>query len=164
MVKIKDDTHICYISDPPTVQLRIEPEGPVSEEEQVNVTIYCDVVDGNPLELNRVSWFLNGDLIREFTDHECDDLMEIGSGEMLSDNIFVNEENADYVYASEYESSGAKDANTYLCDIDPTELILQDVRRDLQGNFTCAGGNLAGEGSSSETEELVVHCEYSFGC
>jgi len=145
------DVDVLY---PPVVKISIEPEGPVSEEDHVNVTLHCDLVDANPLELTRVSWYLNGDLLREIPDYECEEVRENGSGEMLSDNIFVQKEITEYLYESEDESSGA--AN-YLCDIDPTELILQDVTRDLQGMFTCAGSNLAGEGKASEPQELNIY-------
>ena len=94
-------------SDPPSSQLRIEPEGPVSEEDHVNVTLYCDVVEGNPLVLSRVSWFLNGDLIRELPDPQCHELMGVESEEMVLEELLVNEG----------ESAS-------LCDIDPTDLIL----------------------------------------
>ena len=150
---------ILRFADPPVVKISIEPEGPVSEEDHVNVTLHCDLVDANPLELTRVSWYLNGDLLREIPDYECEEVRENGSGEMLSDNIFVQKEITEYLYESEDESSGAPN---YLCDIDPTELILQDVTRDLQGMFTCAGSNMAGEGKASEPQELNIYCEYHF--
>merc|ERR1711892_954381 len=47
--------------------------------------------------------------------------------------------------------------SSVLCDIDPTELILQDVGRDLDGNYTCIGSNMAGEGTESEPERLVIN-------
>eukprot|EP00090_Calanus_glacialis_P045715 TRINITY_DN8668_c0_g1_i1.p1 TRINITY_DN8668_c0_g1~~TRINITY_DN8668_c0_g1_i1.p1 ORF type:complete len:1080 (-),score=259.44 TRINITY_DN8668_c0_g1_i1:89-3328(-) len=131
------DLEVLY---PPSSQLRIEPEGPVSEEDHVNVTLYCDVVEGNPLVLSRVSWFLNGDLIRELPDPQCHELMGVESEEMVMEELLVNE-----------------GESTSLCDIDPTELILHEVTRDFQGNFTCAGSNIAGEGSSSEPVEVIVY-------
>jgi len=125
---------------PPLTQLRIEPEGPVSEEEHVNVTLFCDIVDGNPLVLTKVSWFLNGDLVRELPDPECHELLGIESEEMVMEELLVNEGDS-----------------SLLCDIDPTELILQDVERDLDGNYTCIGSNSAGEGTESEPERLVIN-------
>eukprot|EP00092_Neocalanus_flemingeri_P025444 GFUD01027586.1.p1 GENE.GFUD01027586.1~~GFUD01027586.1.p1 ORF type:complete len:1098 (+),score=293.63 GFUD01027586.1:126-3419(+) len=140
---------------PPSVQIRIEPEGPVSEEVDVNITLHCDIIDGNPLELSRVSWFLNGGLIREIPDRQCDELLEIGSGEMISDELLVDEGNDKSAF--DEEGSGVEVTKALLCESDPTELILQDVTRDFQGYFTCIGSNIAGEGISSEPEELTVH-------
>eukprot|EP00091_Calanus_sinicus_P020505 TRINITY_DN5634_c0_g1_i1.p1 TRINITY_DN5634_c0_g1~~TRINITY_DN5634_c0_g1_i1.p1 ORF type:complete len:412 (+),score=117.82 TRINITY_DN5634_c0_g1_i1:763-1998(+) len=125
---------------PPSSELRIEPAGPVSEEDNVNVTLHCDVVEGNPLELTRVSWFLNGDLIRELPDPQCHELIGVEYEEMVTEELLVNEGDS-----------------ASLCDVDPTELMLHEVSRELQGNYTCVGSNIAGEGGSSEPEELIVH-------
>jgi len=137
---------------PPSVQIKIEPEGPISEEDDVNVTLTCDIVDGNPFELTRVSWFLNGDLIREIPDRQCDELIELDSSELVSDELLQDEEDS-----SSTEGSGIEVTTSFLCDSDPSELTLQSVSREFQGNYTCAGSNVAGEGSSSEPQELTVH-------
>lgn len=52
-------------TDVPIVSLRIEPSSPVIENNNENVTLYCDVVSGNPTTLLRVQWFLDGNLLKE---------------------------------------------------------------------------------------------------
>ena len=85
---------------------------------------------------------MNGDHIRELPDPQCNELMGVESEKMVLEELLVNEG----------ESAS-------LCDIDPRELILHEVTRDLLGNFTCVGSNIAGEGSISGSEELIVYCE-----
>jgi len=125
---------------PPSTMVRIGQAGPVSEEENTNITLYCDILDGNPLFLTRVSWFLNGDLIKDLPDPECHEVIGIESEELIEEELLINEE---------YSSS--------LCDVDPTQLILHDVQRDSAGNYTCMGSNMAGEGPVSEPEILEVY-------
>lgn len=125
---------------PPSTLVRIEPVGPVSEEENVNVTLYCDIVDGNPLSLTRVSWFLNGNLIKDQPDPECFEEIGIDSEELKNEELLLNEEDS-----------------SDLCDIDPTEFILYDVARDAIGNYTCMGSSIAGEGTISEPEILEIY-------
>jgi len=43
----------------------MDPPSPVNELDRRNVSLFCDVVDGNPEELQRVRWYLNGDLLQE---------------------------------------------------------------------------------------------------
>ena len=54
--------------------MRRLPAGPVSEEEAVNVTLHCDLVEGEPLELTTVYWFMNGEFIRQLPDPHCDQI------------------------------------------------------------------------------------------
>jgi hypothetical protein len=49
----------------PIVSLRIEPNAPVIENRNENVTLYCDVRSGNPGTLLRVQWYLNGNMLEE---------------------------------------------------------------------------------------------------
>ena len=37
---------------------------PVSEEDRVNVTLICEAVKANPVELVRVRWYLHGQLLK----------------------------------------------------------------------------------------------------
>ena len=122
--------------------VRIEHEGPVSEEENTNVTLYCDILDGNPLFLTRVSWFHNGDLIKDNPDPECSEAIGIESEELVAEELLVNEEDS-----------------SLLCDNDPSHFVIYDVQRDSAGNYTCMGSNIAGEGPLSDLEILEIYCK-----
>lgn len=46
----------------------MEPTGPVVEGEKQNVTLHCDVTQGNPPTLTRAKWLLDGELLRQLPD------------------------------------------------------------------------------------------------
>ena len=54
----------------PTVRIRMDPLSPVREGEQVNVTLFCDIEQGNPRILTRVRWFMDHILLNELA--QCD--------------------------------------------------------------------------------------------
>eukprot|EP00092_Neocalanus_flemingeri_P009188 GFUD01009889.1.p1 GENE.GFUD01009889.1~~GFUD01009889.1.p1 ORF type:complete len:1498 (+),score=504.87 GFUD01009889.1:68-4561(+) len=156
---------------PPEVEIRKDPTAPVSEEDDMNVTLHCDLIGGNPLELVRVSWFMNGELIRQLPDPHCDQLQQLESEEIF-DEEFISEA-GDYEVGSGVDDSGIIDIGSgmemgsavnpdggvnvnYLCDVDPTELFLQHVTRAFSGHFSCSGSNMAGEGPVSESVDLDV--------
>ena len=58
-----------YKIDKPTVSIRFEPPSSIIENDRVNVTLHCDVVDGNPRKLLKVQWMINGDVLTELP--EC---------------------------------------------------------------------------------------------
>ena len=139
--------------------LRRVPAGPVAEEDAMNVTLHCDLVGENHLELAKVSWFMNGQLIRQLPDPHCDNLgyheKEFTSGESEYELGFVF-----YDMGSGMETDTGVDINlSYLCDVDPTTLMLKHVTRDFSGNFSCSGSNIAGEGPASENVSLNVLCK-----
>lgn len=55
----------------PIVTLRLDPPSPIVENHNVNVTLNCDVQSGNPSQLLKVQWMMNGDLLKELP--ECKD-------------------------------------------------------------------------------------------
>uniref|UniRef100_A0A2P2I4X8 Neural cell adhesion molecule 1-like n=1 Tax=Hirondellea gigas TaxID=1518452 RepID=A0A2P2I4X8_9CRUS len=55
---------------PPELQVVMEPSEPVSEEDHMNVTLICDILQANPDGLERARWFLDGKLLKELP--ECD--------------------------------------------------------------------------------------------
>lgn len=59
---------LFYFIDKPTVQVIVEPKVPVNEADRLNVSLTCDVVTGNPITLNAVRWYLDGDLLKELPD------------------------------------------------------------------------------------------------
>jgi hypothetical protein len=57
------------LTDKPTVLLRFEPSSTIIENDHVNVTLHCDVLDGNPRKLLKVQWMINDDILTELP--EC---------------------------------------------------------------------------------------------
>lgn len=89
--------------------MTMDPNTPVKEQEERNVTLGCDVDSGNPAVLDAVRWYLDGDLLKELP--ECPN---------------ITSPTPEYVTAD-------------LCDIDPSKLMLETVGRSFQGNYTCQG-------------------------
>ncbi|XP_063981216.1 hemicentin-1 isoform X6 [Diachasmimorpha longicaudata] len=118
------DVSILY---KPSVQVIVEPEVPVNEAERLNVSLTCDVTDGNPISLNAVRWYLDGDLLKELPD--C---------------------------ARNSTVSTTDDTSTF-CDIDPSKLLLEAVGRSFHGNYSCEGRNDAGWGPISGRTSVTVH-------
>lgn len=57
----------------PTVELVMEPDTPIIENNEVNVTLMCRVLSGNPPTLTRVTWFLDGGILKELPECNGDD-------------------------------------------------------------------------------------------
>lgn len=62
------------------------------ENDQANITLLCNIVDGNPLVLTKVRWFLDGEFLKELP--ECDEastgdenLCEVDPTKMLLQNV-----------------------------------------------------------------------------
>ncbi|XP_011314912.1 hemicentin-1 isoform X1 [Fopius arisanus] len=118
------DVSILYT---PSVQVVVDPEAPVNEAERLNVSLTCDVTDGNPMSLNAVRWYLDGDLLKELPD--C---------------------------ARNSTVAAADDTSTF-CDIDPSKLLLEAVGRSFHGNYSCEGRNDAGWGPISSRTPVTVY-------
>ncbi|XP_053660451.1 hemicentin-1 [Anopheles marshallii] len=77
----------------PTVMLTMDPEAPVVENDQANITLLCNIVDGNPMLLTKVRWFLDGEFLKELP--ECEEetlgtdenLCEVDPSKMLLQNV-----------------------------------------------------------------------------
>lgn len=54
----------------PVVEVLLIPEGPVKESEESNVTLFCNVLEANPLLLTKVRWYANSTLLKELPDCE----------------------------------------------------------------------------------------------
>ena len=149
----------------------------MTEEDDMNVTLHCDIIGGNPLHLARVFWFRNGELIRQLPDPHCDQIEKFESEELI-DEEFISEA-SEYELGSGFESTSIIDIGSgmemgsglnpesdvgvnYLCDVDPTELFFQHVTRIFDGNFTCSGSNMAGDGPASDSVELNVLRKLNF--
>lgn len=55
--------------DKPKVAIRFDPPSPIIENQKVNVTLHCDIVDANPAKLVKVKWLMDGNLLTELP--EC---------------------------------------------------------------------------------------------
>ncbi|XP_065086926.1 hemicentin-1 isoform X2 [Ochlerotatus camptorhynchus] len=80
----------------PTVVLNMDPETPVIENDQANITLLCNIMDGNPLLLTRVRWFLDGEFLKELPECNNDEdgsslgdenLCEVDPTKMLLQNV-----------------------------------------------------------------------------
>ncbi|XP_012280549.1 hemicentin-1 isoform X2 [Orussus abietinus] len=111
----------------PVVEVTMEPEAPVNEADHLNVSLVCNLLDGNPPTLTAVRWYLDGDLLKELPD--CP-------------------RNA--------TPPTPEETSTY-CDIDPSKLLLEAVGRSFHGNYSCVGRNDAGWGFVSANTSVVVH-------
>ncbi|KAG5680757.1 hypothetical protein PVAND_010244 [Polypedilum vanderplanki] len=130
----------------PTVSIRFEPPSPIIENKRENVTLHCDVIDGNPRKLLKVQWMINGDVLTELP--ECDD-------DSFADDDNDNDDEDD---DRDYDTKVKRNQN-YFCFIDPTKILLQNVNREFLGNYSCRGFNSAGWGEESQAKLLDVYYE-----
>jgi hypothetical protein len=77
----------------PIVEIDLEPDSPIIENSETNVTLFCNVVEGNPATLLKVRWFLEGSLLKELPecrhedDDEFDELCGVDPSKMLLRNV-----------------------------------------------------------------------------
>ncbi|XP_070071316.1 uncharacterized protein nrm isoform X6 [Drosophila takahashii] len=73
----------------PSVEILMIPEGPVRESDESNVTLFCNVLDANPLALTKVRWYANSTLLKELPDCEetREDLCHIDPSKLLLESI-----------------------------------------------------------------------------
>jgi len=74
---------------PPQVRMRMEPALPVSEVDKSNVTLYCDLEEGNPPTLLAVRWFMDKDLLKQLPQCEGgeEDLCDIDPSKLLLEHV-----------------------------------------------------------------------------
>ena len=74
---------------PPVVSIRMSPVMPISELDRTNVTLYCDISEGNPPSLTSVLWFMDGDLLKELP--QCginnNELCDIDPSKLLLEHV-----------------------------------------------------------------------------
>ena len=46
------------------MEIKISPEDPVVEDDEVDVELHCNLLDGNPEDLHSVFWYKDGQLFR----------------------------------------------------------------------------------------------------
>ncbi len=89
--------------------LRMDPPSPVSESDRVNVSLFCDVVDGNPPVLDSVKWFMDGVLLKQLP--LCDDLDDESSSELCDlDPSMLFLEHVSRSFHANYSCQGSNDA------------------------------------------------------
>ena len=115
----------------------MSPSSPINELDRRNVTLFCDVISGNPATLNSVKWFMDGVLLKQLP-------------------MCHNELEYDIIDA---ESTGANNDEDDLCDIDPSKLLLEHVTKLFHGNFSCEATNDAGWSERSPEESLEIYCK-----
>ena len=116
----------------------MSPTSPINELDRKNVTLFCDVISGNPSTLNSVKWFMDGVLLKQLP-------------------MCHNELEYDIIDA---ENSGDNNDEDDLCDIDPSKLLLEHVTKLFHGNFSCEATNDAGWSKRSPEESLEIYCKY----
>jgi len=103
---------------PPTVAIRMEPHTTVSETEHRDVTLHCDLVEGNPSQLTGVVWFMNNKLLKELP--QCkgrEDLCDVDPSRLLLEGV-TRQSHANYSCigmneAGESEMSPAEELTVY---------------------------------------------------
>lgn len=107
---------------------------PIIENNEDNVTLSCNVLKGNPIQLLKVRWYLDGQMLKELP--ECPD-------ESTSTDA----------------AAASSDSQENLCGVSPNVLLLENVGRDFLGNYSCEGMNAAGWGPRSESTYLEIYYE-----
>jgi len=123
---------------PPSTLLEIS-ENIVNEENLSNTTLSCSIVDGDPLELTKVSWFLDGALQKVCTDNK--------EGTPLPDEYLITEGELEEEGMGEYISC----SEDHL-----SEVIILMTDRTFLGNWSCVGENMAGTGEPSQPQFLEI--------
>ena len=74
---------------PPVVRLRMEPGPVVSETDQTNVTLHCELQEGNPPRLQSVRWYMDTELLKQLP--QCDgtnpELCDIEPSHLLLEHV-----------------------------------------------------------------------------
>ncbi|GBP62109.1 Hemicentin-2 [Eumeta japonica] len=100
---------------------------PILETNHENVTLTCAVEAGNPMELEEVVWYLDGQVLKQLP--ECNGT----------------------------SGGNSEESSNLCNEVDPSMLLLQDTTKSFHGNYSCQGKNSAGWGPESRKEELVVY-------
>lgn len=70
-------------TDKPTVTIRFEPTSPIIENDHVNVTLHCDVTEGNPRKLLKVQWMIDGMVLTELPECNGESLNNISAPDLF---------------------------------------------------------------------------------
>ena len=119
------DIASIYVEEKPRVTLSVEPENPVSELSNADVTLKCLSERGE--RFMAVKWYLDGELLKHV-------------------------ERAPECYNETTNDHGIDCSDA----VDPSKIILVNVRRSFHGNYSCRGMNRAGWGAMAKAKELRV--------
>ena len=157
---------INFFADKPTVSLRMSPSSPINELAKKNVTLFCDVISGNPEALTSVRWYMDGVLLKQLP--LCEDDETSGSGS--AEDGFASGSGSGFGTGFSGSGSGSGSGESVegsgssgkgdLCDIDPSKLLLEHVSKLFHGNFSCEATNGAGWSDRSEETQLEVYCKF----
>jgi len=134
-----EGSHPLEVFYPPSMEIHISPEDPVAEDNEVDVELHCNLLDGNPSVLHSVFWYRDGQPFRVTPDPEvCEDGWT-GAPLEPTDSEWVD---------LDLENDTIEEEDP--CSDDPSLLVLPTVSRENVGQYSCAGRNTAGEGEQSE--------------
>ena len=126
-----------FVEEKPQVTIYFEPRQPVSETADANVTLMCS------------------------SNYNLDDDLE-GNSNVITGNIFVSVKwylDGDMLKQVNRSLECMVPKNTSSqgnCHVDPSKVMLLNVRRSFRGNYSCQAQNRAGWGPISEPKEMKV--------
>ncbi|XP_030767914.1 hemicentin-1 isoform X2 [Sitophilus oryzae] len=117
------DSIFLNVQYPPDVVVLMDPPTPVKAQDRTNVMLQCNVTSGNPSNLSKVRWFLDGELMKEFP--ECNYTAKDDTGGPFCglDPSFLSLETVDETFAGNYTCQGENVAGWGPVS-DPVELIV----------------------------------------
>ena len=124
----KVDIAQIFVEEKPSVTLYFEPRQPVSEVADANVTLMCSSNFGS--NFISVKWYLDGDLLKQV-------------------------DRAPECIVNHHVPNNASKTNAN-CNVDPSKVMLLNVKRSFRGNYSCQAQNRAGWGPISEGKEMMV--------
>ncbi|XP_024084209.1 hemicentin-1 isoform X5 [Cimex lectularius] len=74
----------------PIVNVSLSPPSPVTEVDNLNITLTCNVIAGNPDTLKAVRWYLNGQLLKELPDCSDSTFCNLDPSMMLLEEVGRN--------------------------------------------------------------------------
>ncbi|KAH1018820.1 hypothetical protein HUJ05_006512 [Dendroctonus ponderosae] len=101
-----EDSILLNVQYPPDVEVLMDPSTPVKARDKTNVMLECNVTSGNPSNLSKVRWFLDGELMKEFP--ECNYTSKDDSGGPFCglDPTILSLERVDETFAGNYTCQG----------------------------------------------------------
>ena len=162
------------------VDIRRSPPGDIIESGRPNVTLHCDLQEGESTEVESVIWFYQGEVLRQTPYEGClhqpamaDFLgQELGSGLEGSgegseygseaEGVLMEEDLISSEDYNDQETSGSGEPADVSCGVLPGQLSLLEVSREARGRYACAVVSGGEEGARSEELELSVECKNFF--
>ena len=164
------------------VGIRRSPPGDILESGRPNVTLHCDLLEGESTEVESVIWFYQGEVLRQTPYEGClqQPAMADFLGQELGSGLEGSSEGSEYgstgeaegvlmeedlISSEDYidqETSGSGEPPGVSCGVLPGQLRLLEVSREARGRYACAVVSGGEEGARSEELELSVECKNFF--